>query len=71
MNIFLTGATGFIGSQLVKRLIKSGHSVDVVVRASSNLDVLREVLPKIRVHIYDDEYETEVDPIVRTNSSLV
>lgn len=42
----------------MKRLIKSGHSVDVVVRASSNLDVLREVMSKIRVHIYDGKYET-------------
>lgn len=71
LNIFLTGATGFIGSQLVKRLIKSGHSVDVVVRASSNLDVLKEVLPKIRVHIYDGNYESLRHALKVSNPELV
>jgi len=32
MKVFLTGATGFVGSHLLKRLISEGHTVRVLVR---------------------------------------
>jgi uncharacterized protein YbjT (DUF2867 family) len=32
MKIFLTGATGFVGSHLLKRLISAGHSIRALVR---------------------------------------
>jgi len=34
MKILITGATGFIGSHLVERLVKDGHEVRVLVRKS-------------------------------------
>lgn len=37
MNIFLTGATGFVGSFLAEALLKKGHNVRVLVRTTSNL----------------------------------
>ncbi|MBR5710183.1 MAG: NAD-dependent epimerase/dehydratase family protein [Thermoguttaceae bacterium] len=36
----VTGATGFIGSQLVKKLLENGETVRCLVRASSNTDRL-------------------------------
>jgi dihydroflavonol-4-reductase len=41
MTISITGATGFIGSHLVDRLVASGHTVRVLVRTSSNLKWLK------------------------------
>lgn len=41
MIISITGATGFIGSHLVDRLVASGHTVRVLVRTSSNLKWLK------------------------------
>lgn len=56
MKLFLTGATGFIGSQLAKRLIKEGHDLAIVVRPESNLEVLHTLLAQIQVHVYDGSY---------------
>src|SRR5512146_2598440 len=43
MNIFVTGATGFIGSHLVRRLAAEGHSVRCLVRRKSNTGLLKEL----------------------------
>ena len=43
MKIFITGATGFIGKTLVKKLAGSGHAVRCLVRPTSRVDALRQV----------------------------
>ncbi len=39
-KIFVTGATGFIGTQLVNELVKDGHTVHALTRATSNREGL-------------------------------
>jgi nucleoside-diphosphate-sugar epimerase len=41
MKIFVTGATGFIGSHLVERLVARRHDLRVLVRSNSDLRRLR------------------------------
>lgn len=53
MKILLTGATGFIGSQLAKRLVAKDHDLTVLVRPESCLDVFVPVQAKIKVHRHD------------------
>ena len=43
MKVLVTGATGFIGSHLVKRLIDDGHYVRCLVRETSNLTELKKL----------------------------
>ena len=52
-RILVTGGTGFIGSNLVKRLLKEGAEVFVLARESSNFGRLNEVLGKVRFRISD------------------
>lgn len=56
MKVLLTGATGFIGSQLAKRLVEEGHELVIVARPESPLDTLHAVLPLMQVHLYDGSY---------------
>jgi len=43
MKCFVTGASGFIGANLVHELVACGHRVKALVRSSSDLRGLRDV----------------------------
>jgi len=46
-NILVTGAAGFIGSTLVRKLVEKGHKASIVVRKETNLWRLGEAAEKI------------------------
>ena len=47
MKIFISGATGFIGIQLVKRLLSQGETVHALYRSEAKADLIR--LPGIKL----------------------
>ena len=47
MNVLLTGATGFIGSHIARRLIEEGHTVRAAVRPGSDLTRIADVADRI------------------------
>jgi nucleoside-diphosphate-sugar epimerase len=47
MKVFVSGATGFIGIQLVKRLLHEGASVHALYRSESKADLIR--LPNVQL----------------------
>ena len=47
MKIFVTGATGFIGSYLVKNLLSEGHELLCLKRETSDLFRLEKVAHEI------------------------
>ena len=48
-QVLVTGASGFIGSHLVKRLLELGSHVTVLLRPSSNAWRIRDVLDRVKV----------------------
>lgn len=56
LKVFITGATGFIGSNLVKYLLSKNYDIYVLIRSSSKI----EILPKenIKLFIFDGDIES-------------
>jgi nucleoside-diphosphate-sugar epimerase len=50
MRILVTGATGFVGGYLVKRLLNERHEVHLLVRPSTNLDTFKNDLYRLVSH---------------------
>ncbi len=42
MKVFLTGATGFVGRNMLKRLLAEGHGVRALVREPEKASDLKE-----------------------------
>lgn len=51
MKLLISGATGFIGKHLVKRLLKENRAVYIVVRPSTNLDFFKK--EKIKFYVFN------------------
>ena len=47
MKIFITGATGFIGTHLLKRLSGTAHELHCLVRKTSNIEAVKEAGARI------------------------
>jgi len=52
-RVLVTGASGFLGGELVRRLVADGAQVSIVVRAGSRLDHLADLLPRVDVCFHD------------------
>jgi nucleoside-diphosphate-sugar epimerase len=47
--VLVTGASGFLGSELVRQLVAAGESVRILKRASSDISSLQDILHQIEV----------------------
>ncbi|MFA5171979.1 MAG: NAD-dependent epimerase/dehydratase family protein [Sulfuriferula sp.] len=66
----VTGGTGFVGANLVGRLVRDGWETHVIVRSDSNLSVLSGVEHAIQIHVHDGSTEQLIE-IVKFASPLV
>ncbi|MDD2582489.1 MAG: NAD(P)-dependent oxidoreductase [Desulfuromonadaceae bacterium] len=64
MNILLTGATGYLGSNLLARLVEDGHKVTIIVRKSSSFQRIAPLLDQISIYTIGDSSLYE---LFRTN----
>jgi nucleoside-diphosphate-sugar epimerase len=53
MKLLLTGATGFLGSNLAKFLLDNGHSVVVLKRSFSNVSRITDIASKLKFYDID------------------
>jgi nucleoside-diphosphate-sugar epimerase len=55
LRVLITGATGFLGSHLARRLVRDGHDVHVLARPSSTLHRLGPERASMTVHVLETE----------------
>ncbi|MBI3619781.1 NAD(P)-dependent oxidoreductase [Candidatus Roizmanbacteria bacterium] len=69
MNILVTGGTGFIGSNLLDKLLKKKYNVVLLKRKTSNTWRIRHITNKIRM--YDIDLSTDYDAIIKKEKTKV
>lgn len=57
MKILILGGSGFVGSHLVRRLSREGHSITVISRYPNAAKHL-EIVPRVSIRVFDP-YDTE------------
>lgn len=57
-NILVSGGTGFIGQNLVQKLVDNGQHVTVIVRPNSDISLLGDLRKKIELAVYDGTYSS-------------
>lgn len=67
----VTGATGFVGSNLVRRLVNDGWDTHVIIRDGSDLSMLSGIDSAIRVHVHDGSTEQLIEIVQLASPRLV
>ncbi|MDO8621167.1 MAG: SDR family NAD(P)-dependent oxidoreductase [Candidatus Levybacteria bacterium] len=52
-TVLVTGGAGFIGANLIRRLLKTGYNINLIVRKNTDLWRLENIVSKIRVYKID------------------
>ena len=74
-NILITGATGYLGSNLVETFINEGYSVAIIKRTSSDTKRIRHLEDKIKIYDIDNlDYknvfeDNNIDCVIHTAAS--
>jgi nucleoside-diphosphate-sugar epimerase len=53
----VTGSTGFVGSNLTRRLVHDGWNVHAIIRPKCNLDQIKDIEGQITLHVHDGSTE--------------
>lgn len=70
-NFIVTGGTGFIGSNLIKKLIKLDYKVSLVCRDKSDLSDLDDYKDKIKVYRHNGDINKLISFFKESNASCV
>lgn len=69
-NVLITGATGYIGSKLTRKLLELDYEVGILIREGSKLDLIKDVIDKIHVFRIDINYEN-INVIVKKFNPVI
>lgn len=67
----VTGATGFVGSHVARRLVANGWRTHLIVREKSKLDYLSDLKKNVSIHVHDGTTESMVRLVRRVRPDVV
>ena len=67
----VTGATGFVGSHLVRRLVGDGWDVHLIVRPQSVLGLIEDLKDRVIPHVYDGSVACLIDIVAKSKPAVV
>lgn len=70
-KIAITGANGFIGSNLVNKLVKNDYEVAIICREKSNLESLNNVIDKVKIYRVDDDIDKIINSFREFNPECI
>ncbi len=70
-NAIVTGATGFVGSNLCRELLNQGWKVSIITRSTSDLKNLDDIKEKLNIYEYDNNIKNLIDYFVTTKATIV
>lgn len=70
-KVLITGATGFVGSHITKRLVALDYEVHAVIRKTSNIVGLQDIEDKIKIYTYDGTLISMMEILERSKPDIV
>jgi len=64
-NILVTGATGFVGANLVRRLIKNKNKIHIILRKTSDTWRINDVKEKLNIYYADLNNNKELNKVIQ------
>lgn len=56
-SALITGGTGFVGSNLTRRLVRDGWQVHIIITPHSNIEQIKDVVDQVTLHVHDGSTE--------------
>jgi nucleoside-diphosphate-sugar epimerase len=63
-KILITGASGFIGANFTRRLVKEKKNVSILIRRKSNLWRINDIVSNVNKHVVDLENYSEINKVI-------
>ena len=70
MKILITGASGYLGSWLTRRLRQNGHEISILKRSFSDVKRISDILPFIAIYNIDQQQPETILSIARPDVIL-
>jgi dihydroflavonol-4-reductase len=70
-TVFITGATGFVGSHVARRLLADGYRVEALVRQPGQFGLLTDIADQITWHLGDVTNIPALEAAIRPNQDVI
>lgn len=67
----ITGGTGFVGSNLARRLVHDGWQVHLITRPCANLDQVKDIAGHLILHVHDGSTEKMHDIVAESKPDII